>query len=77
MFMNELVKISKITITGMIIFVFGILINEFFLAMQGVLSFKYILIPNINYYLFVASLMLLTGSFLLALSQFNLLKRVN
>jgi hypothetical protein len=77
MFMNELVKISKITITGMIIFVFGILINEFLLAMQGVLSFKYILIPNINYYLFAASLMLLTGTFLLALSQFNLLKKVN
>jgi hypothetical protein len=77
MFMNELVKISKITITGMIIFVFGILINEFLLGMQGVLSFKYILIPNINYYLFAVSLMLLTGTFLLALSQFKLIKKVN
>jgi len=77
MFMNELVKISKTTITGMIIFVFGILINEFLLGMQGVLSFKYILIPNINYYLFAVSLMLLAGTFLLALSQFNLIKKVN
>jgi hypothetical protein len=61
----------------MIIFVFGILINEFLLGIQGVLSFKYILIPNINYYLFAVSLMLLAGTFLLALSQFNLIKKVN
>ncbi|MCF8300630.1 MAG: hypothetical protein K9I55_06215 [Haliscomenobacter sp.] len=77
MFLKELVDISKIAFIGMIIFVFGILINEILLAMQGILSFKYILIPNINYYLFATSLVLLTGTFLLALAQFNLIKKIN
>jgi hypothetical protein len=53
------------------------LINEILLAMQGILSFKYILIPNINYYLFATSLVLLTGTFLLALAQFNLIKKIH
>lgn len=77
MFLKELVDISKIAFIGMILFVFGILINEILLAMQGILSFKYILIPNINYYLFATSLVLLTGTFLLALAQFNLIKKIN
>ena len=77
MFLKELVDISKIAFIGMIIFVLGILINEILLSMQGILSFKYILIPNINYYLFATSLVLLTGTFLLALAQFNLIKKIN
>ena len=77
MFLKELVDISKIAFIGMIIFVLGILINEILLSMQGILSFKYILIPNINYYLFATSLVLFTGTFLLALAQFNLIKKIH
>jgi hypothetical protein len=68
-FMRGLAIMNKTAIVGIVIFVFGVFVNEFLLAIQGIMSLSYILIPNINYLLFAASLILLTGAILLVMSQ--------
>ena len=61
LFTNELVLRSSKTIAFLVIFVFGIFLNELLLALQGIFSINYILIPYANEILFIIALILLTG----------------
>lgn len=54
---------------GMIVFLAGVFLNEFVLLLQGVGSFIFIVVPGINQMLFVVSMILLTGSVMMLLSQ--------
>ncbi len=54
--------ISKKWLLGVYIFIVGVVLNEFFLMIQGVASLYYIATPYINEALFVTSLVLFTGA---------------
>ena len=43
------------------IFIIGIFLNELLLALQGIFSFEYILIPYANEMLFIVAIILLIG----------------
>ncbi len=70
-FMTEIAKMNKTAFIGIVIFVVGILFNELLLGLQGVLSLSYIVVPHINLFLFLASLLLIVGSIILLISQLS------
>lgn len=53
------------TVIGLSLFAIGVFFNELFLAIQGIASFSYTLIPKINEALFSISLMILLGLILI------------
>lgn len=57
-YVNKLLPLNKYIKTGLIAFVIGVFMNESILGIQGLSAFGYILIPNINLYLFMAGLVL-------------------
>jgi len=65
----KLIRVNKSTTIALSVFSAGILLNEIFLGIQGVVSFAYLPVPHIQEALFVASLVLLLGGALLLLSQ--------
>lgn len=65
----KLIRVNKQTTIALSVFSAGILLNELFLGVQGVVSFSYLPVPHIAEALFVASLVLLVGAILLVLSQ--------
>lgn len=60
---------NKRLVSGIIIFLSGVLLNELLLGLQGIASFSYVVIPNIQFYLFLVSLLLLSGALMMLLSQ--------
>lgn len=58
---NHLIFISKRIKIGLLLFTFGVLLNEIVLALQGVASFSYTMIPYVNELLFAVALILLFG----------------
>ncbi|TDE44835.1 hypothetical protein E0I26_06765 [Flavobacterium rhamnosiphilum] len=58
---NHLIFISKRIKIGLLLFTFGVLLNEIVLAVQGVASFSYTMIPYVNELLFAVALILLFG----------------
>jgi hypothetical protein len=67
----NLFKINRLSIVGIAVFVAGVFLNEILLAIQGVASFAYKLVPHINGYLFTASLVILAGLIMLLRGQFK------
>lgn len=65
----ELIPVTKRLITGIIIFVAGIIINELLLMIQGVAALTYTSIPYINMLLIIAALILFTGICLIFITQ--------
>jgi len=61
LYTNELVNRSSKTVLFLVIFIVGIFLNEMLLALQGIFSFEYILIPYANEMLFIVALILLIG----------------
>ncbi len=61
LYTNELVHRSTKTMVFLVIFVFGIFLNELLLALQGIFSLEYLLIPYANEMLFIVALILLIG----------------
>lgn len=59
-------RLSRIALS---VFLIGAFLNEFFLGIQGVASFSYTLVPNINELLVVAAAILFLGALLLNISQ--------
>lgn len=55
------VELNKYMIMGLIVFCLGVFFNELILAIQGVASFSYTLIPKTNESLFLISLVMLIG----------------
>ena len=61
LFANQLLLSSKKTILFLIVFVFGVFLNELVLGLQGVFAINYVLIPFANEMLFFIALILLSG----------------
>lgn len=70
---NHLIPYNKQIKVGMIIFSTGVLLNEIILAIQGVASFSYTLIPYANEMLFGAAIVLVVG---IGISAFYSIKNV-
>lgn len=60
-FVNHIFLINKKIKFGIILFSIGVLFNEVILAIQGIASFSYTLIPHVNGMLFGAAIILVTG----------------
>jgi hypothetical protein len=58
---SHLIFINKKIKIGLVLFSIGVLLNELVLAIQGVASFTYTIIPYVNELLFVVALILLLG----------------
>lgn len=58
---NHFIRYNKQIKIGVIIFSTGVLLNEFILAIQGVASFSYTIIPYVNEMLFGIAIILVTG----------------
>lgn len=70
---NELITFNKQIKKGLIIFTIGVLLNEIILAIQGITSFSYTLIPLVNEMLFGAAIILVSG---IGITAFYSLKKV-
>lgn len=66
---NNLIKTTKNTTRAIYIFMIGVFLNELVLAIQGIASFSYFPIKNINEILFLIALVLFTGSIMIVYSQ--------
>ena len=58
---NHLIQFNKQIKFGVILFSFGVLLNEIILALQGIASFSYTIIPYVNEMLFGAAIVLVFG----------------
>ncbi len=72
---NQLFFISKKIKNGILLFSIGVILNELVLAIQGVASFSYTIIPYVNEILFGASIILLLGIVLTAYFSFKEVKQ--
>ena len=70
---NQFLTFNKQIKNGIIIFTIGVLLNEIILAIQGIASFSYTLIPFVNEMLFGAAIILVSGIGIIA---FYSLKKV-
>lgn len=59
--LNKVICISDACRNGIKIFLAGVLFNEILLAVQGLASFSYTVVPYINETLFIASLIMILG----------------
>lgn len=69
LYANQLLGMSKKTSIGLIIFVAGIFCNELALAVQGIASFSYMIVPYMNEALFVIACFILVGLVILVMKQ--------
>ncbi len=58
---NHLIFITKKIKYGILIFGFGVLLNEIILAVQGFAAFYYVIIPYVNIMLFIIAIVLFIG----------------
>lgn len=70
---NQLINNAKMVQIGIVVFSIGVLINEFVLAIQGIASFSYTIIPYVNFMLLMAALVLFTG---IGITAFYSIKKV-
>lgn len=68
---NKFLTLNKTAKNGLIGFAFGIFLNEFILAIQGMSAFGYILIPKVNQMLFGASLVMLVSLIFVVIGSFR------
>ena len=57
-YVNNFIAVNKKTILGLVLFSIGVVLNEIVLGLQGIASFSYTLIPNINEALFGIAILL-------------------
>lgn len=74
LFVNHLVPNNSKTRMSLILFVTGVFLNEIVLAVQGIASFSYTVIPYVNLMLFVITIGMFSG---IALLNFFSIKNVN
>lgn len=70
-----LISINKSLIRGIFIFVFGVIINELLLMVQGVAALSYTAIPYINEMLLGAAIILFSGILTMLISRFKFLQQ--
>lgn len=71
LFMNKYLNISNVSKNATFFFLFGVIVNETLLAIQGFGAFFYFPIPFINEMLLGAALILVTSASVLVYSQFR------
>lgn len=71
----ELIRINKLLISGIFIFVGGVIINELLLMIQGVAALSYTAIPYINEMLLVAAVILFSSILIMLISRFTFQKK--
>ena len=67
----ELIQVNKMLITGVFIFVAGVIINELLLMVQGIAGLTYNIVPYINLLLLMASGILFLGIGMMLISCFT------
>ena len=67
----KMISINKRLLTGIIIFVSGVILNELLLMIQGVQGLNYNSVPFINIFLFIAAVILFLGIGLMFISGFK------
>ncbi|MBP6665006.1 MAG: hypothetical protein KA168_06935, partial [Chitinophagales bacterium] len=67
---TNLIRVNKLTIIGILGFIIGVFINELVLAVQGIASFSYTVVPYVNETLFGVAIFMMWGLLLLNISQF-------
>ena len=72
-YVNHLIHFNKPIKIGVIIFSIGVLLNEIILAVQGIASFSYTIIPFANEMLFGAAIILVSG---IGITAFYSIKKV-
>jgi hypothetical protein len=72
-YVNHLIFINRRIKYGILLFSIGVLLNEIVLAIQGIASFSYIVIPYANEMLFAIALILLVG---IVFTAYNSIKKV-
>lgn len=72
---NRLIHYNKQIKTGIIIFSVGVLLNEVILAVQGIASFSYTVIPLVNEMLFGAAFVLVSGIGIMAIYAIKKVKK--
>lgn len=66
---EKLIVMQKMGMTGLIIFVSGIFINETLLMIQGSLALAEISVSHITIYLFTAAVIMFTGAFMMFMNR--------
>ncbi|MFZ4771049.1 MAG: hypothetical protein ACOYLO_12780 [Ferruginibacter sp.] len=74
-FLTDTLLINRITTIGAFLFTTGIIINEFFLMLQGITAMSYISIPFINLYLLAMACVMLVGIAAILISQYKYFKK--
>lgn len=69
MMVEKNIQIKPLTLTAVKIFTAGVILNEFLLMLQGVTAISFIALPYINEFLLGAAFILVSGIFLLNMSQ--------
>lgn len=73
-FANQYISSGKISVAALLVFIGGIFLTEIALAVQGIASFSYTLIPHINLILFGLALLMFTALLVLFISNIRLSK---
>ncbi|HRI29122.1 MAG TPA: hypothetical protein PK715_13770, partial [Chitinophagales bacterium] len=76
-FANQYISAGKISVAALLVFIGGIFLTEIALAVQGIASFSYTLIPHINLILFGLALFMFTALLVLFISNIRLSKKGN
>lgn len=66
---NRYMRITKVAVAGLVIFIAGIFLNELILFIQGVGAISYTSVPYTNEMLFGAAILLFLGLFVINISQ--------
>ena len=66
---NQYMRINKVAVTGIAVFIAGIFFNELILLIQGAGAISYISVPYTNEMLFGAAVLLFAGLLILNISQ--------
>lgn len=73
----KMIRVNKLSVAALVLFVAGVFLNELVLGVQGVASLSYFSIPKVNETLFGVSLLLLIALILLVGSQFKTATKVD
>jgi hypothetical protein len=68
-YVQNLLHRNVLSALGFVFFLSGVFFNEVVLAVQGIASFSYFIVPHVNETLFIVALLLSMGTLLLFLSQ--------
>lgn len=71
LFANKWISITPLARFSAFLFLVGVVLNELFLGVQGIVAFAYIPIPHINELLFFAAIILFSSALILFLSQWK------